>query len=109
MPTKYAPTSREESEVVIRLDRVSGEARLSSTWPGWSAKLERLYGRPDKESVNGDAQVTCAFWTVPIQRVSFRRGPKQLTADQRQAMGARLRAARFPRVAPQGTREIASK
>jgi len=94
---EYASNSIAEQEVVIRLDRETGQAHVSSAWPEWSRKLAKLYGPPQKTSKSSrDGRVTCACWTVPINRVSLRRGPRvsKMTPEQRQAVGERLRRLR---------------
>ena len=91
---EYASSSIAEQEVVIRLDRETGQAHVSSTWPEWSRKLGKLYGPPQKTSKTPrDGRVSCAFWTVPINRVSMRRGPRisRMTEAQRQAARERMR------------------
>ncbi len=99
---QFAPTSIAEQEVVIRLDRETGQAHLSSTWPDWSRKLAKLYGHPSKVSKSSrDGRVTCAFWTVPPGAVRLRRvqAKRELTEEQRERLAARLETARFFRQA----------
>jgi hypothetical protein len=90
---QYGGVTQDEKEVTIRLDREDRQAHICSTWPEWSRKLERLFGCPKKEATR-DGKVVSAFWTVPLNRVALRRGPRVLTAEQRKAAGERLRAAR---------------
>ncbi len=99
---QFAPMSIAEQEVVIRLDRETGQAHLSSTWPDWSRKLAKLYGHPSKVSKSSrDGRVTCAFWTVPPGAVRLRRvqAKRELTEEQRERLAARLETARFFRQA----------
>ena len=92
---RYGGVSTDEQEVVIRLDAQDGHAHVSSTWPTWSRKFEKLHGTPPKYQERGGF-VTVAFWTLPINTVSVRKRAKRvLTAEQAQAIGDRLRNARL--------------
>jgi len=88
----YGGISQDEMEVTIRLARKDRQARVCSTWPEWSRRLERLYDSPERVTTR-NGKVTAAAWTVPLQRVSLRRGPRMLTETQRQEAAARLRRA----------------
>ncbi len=90
---QYGGVSQDEMEVTIRLDRTHRQAHICSTWPEWSRKLERIFGSPRKE-IERDGKVVSAFWTVPLNRVALRRGPRVLTAEQRKAAVERLRMGR---------------
>ena len=92
---KYGGTSHDAMEVTIRLDRTDRQAHICSTWLEWSRKLKRLFGCARKETHRGDF-ITSAFWTVPPNRVSLRRGTSRapLTEAQREAARERLRQAR---------------
>ncbi len=99
----YGGVHRDEMEVTIRLDRQDGQAHICSTWPEWSRKLERLYGSPKKVTTQA-GKTTSAFWTVPLARVTLRRGPttrRPLTVEERQAIGTRLRRGREGPAIPQ--------
>ncbi len=87
---QYGGVSQGEMEVTIRLDREDRQAHICSAWPEWSRKLERLYGTP-KRVTECNGKVTSAFWTIPLNLVSLRRGLRVLTEAQRQAAAARLR------------------
>lgn len=97
----YGGVSEKEQEVVIRLDRHDRQAHISSAWPAWSRKLERLYGAPRKVSKGQGGQVTCAFWTVPLGVVRLRRvqAGRRLSEEQRERLAARLKTARSSRQA----------
>lgn len=86
----YGGISHDEMEVTIRLDRKDRQAHICSMWPEWSRRVDRLYGSP-KRVTKRNGKVTSAFWTVPLNRVSLRRGPRILTEAQRQEAAARLR------------------
>jgi hypothetical protein len=92
-------------EVTIRLDRDDRQAHICSTWPEWSRKLERLYGSPNKITERA-GKVTSAFWTIPLNRVSLRRGipRRKLTEAERQAVADRFQAARSSRAGTVTTR-----
>jgi hypothetical protein len=101
----YGGTIQAEQEAVIRLDRLDQQAHICSTWPEWSRKLERPYGAPRKVTQR-DGKVTSAFWTVPLNRVSLRRGTprrRTLTAEERQSIAARLQNARSSRAGTTAT------
>ena len=83
----YGGNSQDEMEVTIRLDRTDRQAHICSTSPEWSRKLERLYGSP-KRVTERDGKVISAFWTVPLNRVSLRRGTSRPPSD-RGATGGR--------------------
>ena len=93
--SKYGGTSHDEMEVTIQLDRTDRQAYICSTWSDWSRKLERLFGCPTKETMH-DGKITSAFWAVPLNRVSLRRGTSRapLTEAQREAASQRMRQAR---------------
>jgi hypothetical protein len=86
----YDGIPHDEMEVMIRLDRKQRQAHVCSTWPEWSRRLDRLYGSPQRVTKR-NGKVTSAFWTVPLNRVSLRRGPRILTETQRQEAAAGLR------------------
>jgi hypothetical protein len=92
---QFGGVSQDEMEVTIRLDREQRQAHICSTRPDWSRKLERLFGCPRKETMR-DGKITSAFWTVPINRVSLRRGTPRapLTEAQREAGSQRTRQTR---------------
>ena len=98
MKEVYGGVSRDEMEVVIRLDRTDQEAHICSTWPEWSRKLERLYGSP-KRVTGRDGKVTSAFWTIPLTaiRLGRPRRSRRMTEEERQAAADRLQRARFRR------------
>ena len=74
---KSTSVSIAEQEVVVRLDRQSGQAHICSSWPMWSQRLEKRYGRPTKVSkVSKDGEVSAAFWDVPIGLITFRKSGK---------------------------------
>ena len=89
---EYGGLSHEEMKVTIRLDRKDRQAHICATWPEWSRKLGRLYDNP-KQVTQRDGKVTSAFWTIPFNLISLRRGARRLTEAQRQAAVARLRQA----------------
>ncbi len=84
----YRGTGRNEQEVLLRLDRLDGQAHINSTWPEWSRKLERLYGAP-KKVTQREGKVTSAFWTIPLNRVTLRRGPRRVAVSEAQREAAR--------------------
>jgi hypothetical protein len=92
-------TQREEMEVTIRLDQVDRQAHTRSTWPEWSRKLEKLYGGPAKVTTRGE-HITSAFWVVPLHCISLRKGKRQLSATQRQALAERLAKTKPTRQTP---------
>ncbi len=94
----YGGVHRDEMEVMIRLDQQDGQAHICSTWPEWSRKLEKRFGRPGKHTARGE-HVTSAFWAVPLHCVTIRTGKRQvvLTPEQRQAVGDRFAKARQAR------------
>ena len=73
-PFAFAPTSIMEQEVVVRLNRATGMAHISSCWPTWTARLVKRYGRPHHTAISqaGD-QVVCAFWNIPLRLITFRK------------------------------------
>lgn len=95
----YGGTSEAEQEVTIRMDRQDGQARVCSTWPAWSRKLERVYGAPKRVTERG-GKVTSAFWVVPLAaiRVGRPRRGRALTPAERQAAADRLQKARSSRL-----------
>ncbi len=85
---KYGGVSVDEQEVVIRLDRATGEAHVSSAWPDYSRRLEKVHGAPKRCSTRGD-WVTVAFWTFPVAYVRTPKQPRKgrsLTPEQAAAM-----------------------
>ncbi len=71
--SEFAPTSRDEQEVTIRLDRVSGRAYICSCWPAVSRRLVTRYGPPLRISRDREGRITAAFWEVPCNLIVFRR------------------------------------
>ena len=92
---RYGGVPTDEQEVVIRLEAQDGHAHVSSTWPTWSRKFEKLHGTPPKYQEQAGF-VTMAFWTLPLAAVSVRKGKMQLSEEER----ARRKAARFSRPTP---------
>jgi phage-related protein len=72
---RYGGVPIDEQEVVIRLDAEDGMAHISSTWPAWSRKFERLHGTPPRYAERNGA-VQSAFWTLPLRVISIRRAQK---------------------------------
>ena len=73
-PLHFAPTSLHEQEVVVRFDRSSGMAYVSSCWPMWTARFLKRYGRPQRLNLSPrDGKVTCAVWEIPIRLITFRK------------------------------------
>jgi hypothetical protein len=69
-----AQTIIAEQEVVVRLDRLTRKAYISSSWPTMSKKLEKKYGPPiQKTTARGAARITSAVWELPLVTISFRR------------------------------------
>jgi hypothetical protein len=61
--------SREEAEVVVRLDFLTQTAHVCvAQWPSMAAKMERLYGK----SLDGQSQLS-RRWVIPMRAISFRR------------------------------------
>ena len=59
---------KEEAEVIVRLDQLTGEAHICvSSWPSMARKMLKLYGKPLPKS--GQQQ---HYWSVPLRIVSFR-------------------------------------
>ena len=73
---EYASTALDEQEVVVRLERVTGQAHITSCCPTWSRRLTRLYGPPHRVVKDSAGHVTMAAWTVPIAQITFRRPRK---------------------------------
>lgn len=69
---KYGGVPEDESEVIIRLDKLTRFAYINSTWAEWSRKFEKLHGLPKKYQER-DGVVYSAFWHLPIKVVSIRR------------------------------------
>lgn len=72
----------EEAEVVIRLDRLDGQAHICSTWAAKSRLLERRYGEPSRV-VSRAGIVVSAWWVVPVARISFRSAPRMTGAPRK--------------------------
>ncbi len=72
----YGGVPTDESEVIIRLDKRDRMAYVNSTWPEWSRKFERLHGSP-KRTVEQHGKTVSAFWVLPLEAVSIRRGKRQ--------------------------------
>ena len=72
----YASTALDEQEVVVRLERVTGQAHITSCCPTWSRRLTRLYGPPHRVVKDRDGHVTTAIWRVPANLITFRRPGK---------------------------------
>jgi len=89
----YGAVAEIEMEVTIRLDRAAGEARICSTWPAWSRRLERLFGSP-KRVTEQEGKVVSAFWTVPLAAVRLRAGKRRQSPAQRAAAVKILKQAR---------------
>ncbi|MFI5340706.1 MAG: hypothetical protein ACHQ7N_12820 [Candidatus Methylomirabilales bacterium] len=94
----YGGNAQDEMEVTIRLDRKDRQAHISSTWPEWSRKFERLYGSP-KKATGRDGRVISAVWVVPLSAIRVRRPThgRAWTAEQRRAAADRLQKARSSR------------
>ena len=70
-----------EHEVVVRLDRLTRKAYVSSSWPSLSKKLEKKYGPPKRKTVaQGGGKATSANWELPLAAISFRR-PRRATVQ----------------------------
>ena len=98
---EYGGSTREEMEVTIRLDRVTRQAHLCSTWPEWSRKLERIYGAPTRTSKGQDGRIVSVFWTVSLALVTLRKGTirrRPLTEQERRVVAARFQTARSSRL-----------
>jgi len=83
--TAFAPTSREEREVVARINADTGLAHISASWAAYSRRLGRLYGPPGRVTRDCDGHVTTCFWEVPASQVTFRRFRKPSQVGCRQA------------------------
>jgi hypothetical protein len=60
---------KEEAEVIVRLDQLTGECHICvSSWPSMARKMLKLYGKPLPKS-----GLQAHYWSVPIKVVSFRR------------------------------------
>ena len=73
---EFASTAIDEQEVVVRLERVTGQAHITSCCPTWSRRLTRLYGPPHRVVKDRDGHVTTAIWRVPANLITFRRPGK---------------------------------
>lgn len=73
---KYGGVPAEESECVIRLDKVDGVAHIWSSWPEWSRKFAKKHGDPHNYQER-DGFVYSAFWTVPLAAISIRSAVKR--------------------------------
>jgi hypothetical protein len=61
--------SKEEAEVIVRLDFLEQSAHVCvSQWPAMAAKMEKLYGK----SLDGNSEMS-RRWVIPMRSVSFRR------------------------------------
>jgi hypothetical protein len=61
--------SKEEAEVIIRLDFMEQKAHVCvAQWPRMAAKMEKLYGT----SLDGNSKMS-RRWVIPMRSVSFRR------------------------------------
>jgi hypothetical protein len=61
--------SREEAEVVVRLDFMTQKINIYvAAWPSMAAKMTKLYG----PSIDGKSEMS-RRWVVPMGLVSFRR------------------------------------
>jgi hypothetical protein len=67
---KYGGVPSEECEVTVSIDKDSGIAKICSTWPPYSRKLEKRYGPPTKYQER-EGWVVSAFWEVPNRVVRF--------------------------------------
>lgn len=67
---KYGGVQTEECEVTVTIDKETGIARVCSTWPAYSRKLELRYG-PPKSYQEREGWVTVAFWEVPARVIRF--------------------------------------
>jgi len=66
--------SKEEAEVIVRLDYMEQEAHiLVAAWPAMAAKMERLYG----PSLDGTSEQS-RRWRIPLRAISFRSGKKKV-------------------------------
>jgi hypothetical protein len=66
--------SKEEAEVIVRLDYQEGLAHITvHAWPAMAAKMEKQYGA----SLDGQSEQS-RRWRVPLKAISFRSGrPRQ--------------------------------
>ena len=90
---KFASTTKEEREVVVRLD-LEG-AHIASCWPERTKQLIKKYGLPEEVTLNGEGKVASAFWTLP-DLITFRspkttKPPTEAQIAARKAAGDRLR------------------
>jgi len=83
------PVSIDEQEVLIRLQRITGQAHIASNWPTKSRHLTRLYGEPHRVTKDPDGNVTTAWWVVPIAQITFRRPGKPRVGNPANLAGAR--------------------
>ena len=73
-PGAFPSASFEEEEVVIRLSSTAGLALIASSWPTWTARLFKRYGRPYGTMLSqAGGKVLCTFWQIPIGLVTFRK------------------------------------
>lgn len=100
----FAPTTQAESEAVIRLDAQDDAVYISSSWPMWSRRFSKRFGRPEKVSRSRDGGVTCAWWKLPLAAFKMPRLPRAVkpkTAAQveagRKLAETRARSGRIPR------------
>jgi hypothetical protein len=69
--------TKEEAEVVVRLDYLEQKAHICvSAWPKMARKMEKLYGQ------SNDGR-NPSRWIVPLGAISFRKAGKQATRSKR--------------------------
>ncbi len=68
----FASTTKEESEVIVRLDYQEGKVHICSCWPVKSRMLVKRYGLPHEVTMNRKRGITSAFWTLPLKAITFR-------------------------------------
>lgn len=90
--TEFAPTSKAEQELIIRIDRLSGLAYICSAWPSRSRRLEKRYGPPTKVTTDQDGRVTACCWETSARQIGFHRPRKPGSGNP--AALARAREAR---------------
>ncbi len=66
---RFASTTLDEQEVIIRLDRKAGVAHVCSCWPEMMTRIEKRHGSPKETTVDGQGRVTSAFWVLPLDFV----------------------------------------
>ena len=104
---EYASSALDEQEVVVRLERVTSHAHITSCCPTWSRRLTRLYGPPHRVTKDPDGNVTTAIWRVPANLITFRRPGKPRVGNP--ANLAHARTAPTQGGASSASRETADK